>query len=514
MATRTCKRILATLLTALLLLLTTSVCFFSFAEEPWSTKEEMLVEMDARMLADGYIYLPTTPEGLNDGDYWYNLEADIHNISYEGIDPTEQKRWYYNPQTGTIRDVLIFENNGNYGFSYPTSGFEPDARAINCTDFLMQVGVDPLEGFTPLAHSEEEMNPGDIFYIDYEELEENEEPEVYVNADGFIKRSIGYGAYKTCVPYADGEYGNYKGWYYSYLHEIPVPTFEGFTLLPTSPIGLNVGDYWACVDLSKKYYYISEDGQTIRQAPNRRYFLDYTLENALVYWPVNQVESLEGFVQLPFTAEGLTAGSKWFDMASYLAEPGEVPEINEIYLSEDGATLRVVFQDMEVISFSSTGEEWETELFDFFNGFIKTVESVHVHSYTSFDTKAATCTETGVRTYTCDCGDSYTETIGIDSTNHVHTESHDAIASNCKETGFTAGVYCSDCNNWVSGHVITPVNPDNHAVLDENGDCLRCGTHVKDVEKPADQQPKDNLNFFQRIIQWFRNLFARLFGKG
>ena len=35
----------------------------------------------------------------------------------------------------------------------------------------------------------------------------------------------------------------------------------------------------------------------------------------------------------------------------------------------------------------------------------------HAHSYTSKVTKKATCTKTGVRTYTCSCGDSYTKTI-------------------------------------------------------------------------------------------------------
>ena len=35
----------------------------------------------------------------------------------------------------------------------------------------------------------------------------------------------------------------------------------------------------------------------------------------------------------------------------------------------------------------------------------------HTHSYTSKVTKPATCTENGVKTYTCECGDSYTETI-------------------------------------------------------------------------------------------------------
>lgn len=35
----------------------------------------------------------------------------------------------------------------------------------------------------------------------------------------------------------------------------------------------------------------------------------------------------------------------------------------------------------------------------------------HTHKYTSKITKAATCTSDGVKTYTCTCGDSYTETI-------------------------------------------------------------------------------------------------------
>lgn len=99
----------------------------------------------------------------------------------------------------------------------------------------------------------------------------------------------------------------------------------------------------------------------------------------------------------------------------------------------------------------------------------------HTHSYTASVTTPATCTEKGVMTYTCECGDNYTDGIAIDA--------------------------------------------NAHADLNENGDCPRCGKHVKDVEqptdaaddKPSDEKPAENLNFFQRIIQWFRNLFAKLF---
>jgi hypothetical protein len=40
------------------------------------------------------------------------------------------------------------------------------------------------------------------------------------------------------------------------------------------------------------------------------------------------------------------------------------------------------------------------------------------HSYSNSVTKAATCTATGVRTYTCGCGYSYTSTIAKNSSNH------------------------------------------------------------------------------------------------
>lgn len=44
--------------------------------------------------------------------------------------------------------------------------------------------------------------------------------------------------------------------------------------------------------------------------------------------------------------------------------------------------------------------------------------STHTHSYTSTVTKQPTCAATGVRTYTCSCGSSYTETIAATG-NHV-----------------------------------------------------------------------------------------------
>ncbi len=85
------------------------------------------------------------------------------------------------------------------------------------------------------------------------------------------------------------------------------------------------------------------------------------------------------------------------------------------------------------------------------------VDNTHTHSYTLFTTQAATCIATGIKTYTCSCGDSYTETIPINASNHVNTKNVAAVASTCTAKGYTAGVYCNDCKKYISGHAEQPL---------------------------------------------------------
>ncbi len=73
-------------------------------------------------------------------------------------------------------------------------------------------------------------------------------------------------------------------------------------------------------------------------------------------------------------------------------------------------------------------------------GFCNTVFPSHEHSYTSAVTTAATCSTTGVRTYTCSCGDSYTESIA--KLDHTYTGAV-TTAATCK----TEGVRTFTCNN-------------------------------------------------------------------
>ena len=86
----------------------------------------------------------------------------------------------------------------------------------------------------------------------------------------------------------------------------------------------------------------------------------------------------------------------------------------------------------------------------------KSVSPHHTHTYTSAISVQPTCTKKGIRTYTCTCGDSYTEDIGIDENNHVNTKTVAATASTCTKKGYSAGVYCNDCKQFISGHVQQP----------------------------------------------------------
>ncbi len=69
-------------------------------------------------------------------------------------------------------------------------------------------------------------------------------------------------------------------------------------------------------------------------------------------------------------------------------------------------------------------------------------DSDHAHNYTSKITKAATCKSTGVRTYTCSCGDTYTKTIA--KTAHKYTTK--VVAPTYNAQGYTQHT-CSVCGD-------------------------------------------------------------------
>ncbi|MCD7847412.1 MAG: hypothetical protein LUG49_05225 [Oscillospiraceae bacterium] len=75
-------------------------------------------------------------------------------------------------------------------------------------------------------------------------------------------------------------------------------------------------------------------------------------------------------------------------------------------------------------------------------GYVKIAVSNHTHSYTPSVTTEATCTTDGVMTYTCACGDSYTESIP--ATGHDYEET--VTEPTCTEGGYTTYT-CSNCGD-------------------------------------------------------------------
>lgn len=71
------------------------------------------------------------------------------------------------------------------------------------------------------------------------------------------------------------------------------------------------------------------------------------------------------------------------------------------------------------------------------------VGEVHKHAYVESVTTEPTCTATGMKTYTCSCNDSYTETIAAKGHNHTLASTVEATCTEAGEKTFT----CSACGD-------------------------------------------------------------------
>ncbi|MBQ8210165.1 MAG: leucine-rich repeat protein [Clostridia bacterium] len=80
-------------------------------------------------------------------------------------------------------------------------------------------------------------------------------------------------------------------------------------------------------------------------------------------------------------------------------------------------------------------------------------------------TKAATCTETGVKTYTCSvCKTTKDEVIAKNPSNHTGgTEVRNSIVATCTKTGYTGDTYCNDCGEKIADGTTIPADSSNHS---------------------------------------------------
>ena len=198
----------------------------------------------------------------------------------------------------------------------------------------------------------------------------------------------------------------------------------------------------------------------------------------------------------------------------------------------------------------------------FYMAFVPSSAAEHTHSYESKETKAPTCTEKGEITYTCACGDSYTE--ATDALGHGYES--ETKAPTCTEKGETTYT-CKNCGDSYTemtdalGHDYKSEKTKD-ATCTENGEitytCENCGdSYTKTIlahghsytdgvctdcgasesvdtpDENPDDEPTDTpdepdtptdegegtpdepakVGFFQRIWQAIVNFFKSLFGK-
>ena len=105
-----------------------------------------------------------------------------------------------------------------------------------------------------------------------------------------------------------------------------------------------------------------------------------------------------------------------------------------------------------------------------------TIKEAHNHEYVSSVKKAPTCTEVGIKLYTCKDGDdSYEEEIP--ATGHRNTELREKKEASCTEEGYTGDTYCKECGAKLeSGSVIAKTEHKwDEGKITQNPTCVEDG---------------------------------------
>lgn len=328
----------------------------------------------------GFILLPTSDEGLADGDYWFDVETLASSAGDDIAQYYRTAQYYLSEDGSTLRMVaagmkMEFEkgsDEGQFIFAY-----------------VHQVGVDPNAGFTLLPTSDEGLADGD-YWFDVESLatmagEEGaqyyRDGQYYLSDDSTTLR-VALRGYTQDYTKDDDKGGSF---YFGFLHQVGVDPNAGFTLLPYSPEGLEDGDYWFDVytlaevekmsdeDLEEflavSAIYISDDGLTLRFTQGG-YSTDMVLSDpdyAEITMFLHRVgeDPNEGFTKLPTSEDGLRFGDYWYDAAGLAAaEEDEGLLTSEYYLSDDRNTIRVCYAGIR-INVSADDEETGALVFGF-----------------------------------------------------------------------------------------------------------------------------------------------------
>lgn len=112
------------------------------------------------------------------------------------------------------------------------------------------------------------------------------------------------------------------------------------------------------------------------------------------------------------------------------------------------------------------------------NGFVMLSDhhdiSIHIHSYSFEITTAATCVTTGVKTYTCVCGDTYIEELPLIDHKYVHRTSEAATCTKAGKSHYS----CSVCDDSYIKYTPAALGHDLHKEIVKSATCMEDGLRV------------------------------------
>ena len=184
------------------------------------------------------------------------------------------------------------------------------------------------------------------------------------------------------------------------------------------------------------------------------------------------IDASQGYTYVTASGASITAE----DGAVVLLTPGTKTTTYQVYQGgSDGKDLQYIsipIQSVQLVE-NDTGLGGK---YEYVNGaWVKTQCN---HNYTSKVTVAPGCETQGEKTFTCPCGDSYTEAIAATG----HTAVIDAVkAPTCTEPGLTQGSHCSVCNKVLAEQQVVPATGHTKgadANCTDAQTCTVCGTQL------------------------------------
>lgn len=98
-----------------------------------------------------------------------------------------------------------------------------------------------------------------------------------------------------------------------------------------------------------------------------------------------------------------------------------------------------------------------------------------------------------------------------DGSVHTDIEFIETTYSNCTEHGYSEGLYCNECEEFISGHKELPIDVENHVDEDWDGICDLCGKeNLWEEEECGCICHSENL--FLQFIWKIANFFHKIFG--